>query len=310
MDTRITLSNAIDGYLIAARARRLSPHTLSDYQTTYRALERHIGGRTPLAAITARDLQQFLAGLDHLAAKTLLNYHTGLSALWTWALDEDLVDRHIVHDIPRPKPEKPAIVPLTKSDLQLLLAGTARSQEYRRGAQRPTDHRRPTEHRDRAILLLLVDTGLRASELVSLCIYQADLRNQRITVDGKGKKERSLPISARTSRALWKYLQTRDDADRKAAPLFATRTGAHLDRNTLRQMLQRIGDRQGVPGVTLHRFRHTFAINFLRNGGNIYALQRMLGHETLDMVQRYLALVQGDVDNAHLHASPVEQWRL
>lgn len=310
MDNQISLSNAIDGYLIAARARRLSPHTLSDYQTTYRALERYLGGRTPLAAIAARDLQAFLASLDHLAAKTLLNYHTGLSALWTWALAEGLVDRHIVHDIPRPKPEKPDIVPLTKQDLQLLLAGAQRSQEYRRGDQRPTDHHRPTELRDRAILLLLVDTGLRASELVSLCIYQADLRNARITVTGKGKKERSLPISARTSRALWKYLQSRPDADRKAAPLFATRTGSHIDRNSLRQLLQRIGARQGVPGVTLHRFRHTFAINFLRNGGNIYALQRMLGHETLSMVQRYLAIVQSDVDNAHRDASPVENWRL
>jgi integrase/recombinase XerD len=78
----------------------------------------------------------------------------------------------------------------------------------------------------------------------------------------------------------------------------------------LRHCLQAIGARAGVPDVTVHRFRHTFAIMFLRNGGTVFALQRLLGHSSLDMVERYCAIAQTDIERAHKEASPVTNWAL
>ncbi len=79
-------------------------------------------------------------------------------------------------------------------------------------------------------------------------------------------------------------------------------------RDNLGNLLKRIGDRAGVSNIHPHRFRHTFAINYLRNGGNVFALQAMLGHTTLDMVKRYLQIMQIDLEREQQKASPVDNW--
>jgi len=150
---------------------------------------------------------------------------------------------------------------------------------------------------------------MRASELCNLRIRDLDMANHRVHVMGKGDKERSVRISPRTVQAIWRYLATRDDVTPKAF-LFATSDAMRLSRHRLRRMLKRTGDRAGVRGANVHRFRHTFAIQLLRNGGNIYALRRMLGHETLKMVDVYLDIAQADVEAVHQEASPVTNWGL
>jgi site-specific recombinase XerD len=129
-------------------------------------------------------------------------------------------------------------------------------------------------------------------------------------VMGKGRKERALLIAPRTAQHIWRYLATRDDAARDRAFLFATRQGTRMSRYSLRRLIKRIGERAGVPAATVHRFRHTFAIEFLRNHPNAYALQAMLGHSSLKMVNRYLFIAQADLDRAHRHGSPVINWNL
>jgi site-specific recombinase XerD len=150
---------------------------------------------------------------------------------------------------------------------------------------------------------------MRASELCELTIVHCDIKNRTIKVFGKGAKERILPFSPSTGQAIWRYLATRKDA-RINEPLIATPEGRPLGRDDLRRLIANIGERAGVHGAHPHRFRHTFAINFLRNGGNAYVLQMALGHASMDMVRKYLALAQTDIAAAHLIASPVANWRL
>lgn len=305
-----TLSQAITGFELAARARHLSPHTLADYRNTLTKLQRHLVGDPLINQITKDQIIAFL-GDQTVSNKTVLNYHTGLSSFYNWALEAGLVTENLLHQVERPKPQKTVVVPLTEQEIRAILAALAYSSEYTRPGKRASRHRLPEADRNHAVLLLLLDTGIRASELTSLPIHRVDLKSAHpgVIVHGKGNKDRQIPISARTAQALWRYLATRPDA-RSDDPLFVTDRNRALDRTQLRKMLNSAGVRAGVQNVHPHRFRHTFAINFLRNEGDIYSLQMILGHTTLDMVKTYLQLAQVDLQAAHRKASPVDRWRL
>ena len=86
--------------------------------------------------------------------------------------------------------------------------------------------------------------------------------------------------------------------------------GGRLDRGRLQKLLHNLGERAGIGSVHLHQLRHTFATEFLRNGGNLLALQRMLGHSSLDMVRRYAMIVDADLAHAQETGSPADKWRL
>ena len=106
---------------------------------------------------------------------------------------------------------------------------------------------------------------------------------------------------------MWRYLQERPDID-PAAPLFTSTGNRPLTASALEKRLSKIGAKAGVAHVHPHRFRHTFAIEYLRNGGDVFTLQALLGHSSLTMVRYYLQLAQSDVEQAHRRASPVDRW--
>lgn len=323
----ITLSQAIIGYQLDAAARRLSPRTLADYANTFRKFQTYLaehpersGPDPELTAITPDHVRAFLASLATarpvingrvrtIGKKQTLNIHTGLSALWTWAVREGYAPRHILRDIQRPRPEKPTISPYSQDDLKRLLAACDQTKTYQRAGQRITERTRGTALRDRTIILVLLDTGVRASELAGLRIIDADLRNQRITVTGKGSKTRHIPFSAATGKLLYRYINTERKEAAVNEPLFLA-NDRPINRDALCKLLARLGDRSGVTDTHPHRFRHTFAVLFLRNGGNTRVLQDILGHETLEMIKVYTRLAEADLTNAHRQASPVENWRL
>jgi site-specific recombinase XerD len=310
--------------MLDARARRLSEDTQRNYALTYRRFAAWLDDDRRVAEISAEDVAEFLAGLADeqpapagvaprtakpLSKKTTLNYHGALGALWSWAVQERVAPSNVVHAVPRPRPEKRAVEPFSAQDVKALLAACERTAGYKRPGKRLCDNERPTALRDRAIILLLVDTGMRAGELAGIHIRDCDVKNGRVKVFGKGAKERILPFSAPTGKAIWRYLQAREGY-RASDPLFLALDGAGLTREALLQLINSLGERAGVNGAHPHRFRHTFAVTFLRNGGNAYELQAMLGHTTLEMVRQYVSLAQTDVEAAHRRASPVENWGL
>jgi site-specific recombinase XerD len=301
--TQFTMSQAKEGYFLNAAARGLSEHTLSDYENTINKFIAFVGEDTPISQITVGQVTEFMGSFPDLSKKTRLNYHTGLSALWKWAIGEKLTAENVVRAIQAPKPEVRKIVPFTEAELKLMLGALEKSKPYSRPGKKISDHSIPGADRNRAILLLLLDTGMRATELCDIKIKDVNNRNHRIMVMGKGAKERQVQFSARTGQAIWPNYQPNDS-------LFTTHDGQPMDKDSLRHLIDRIGERAKVDDVHPHRFRHTFAIQYLRNGGDPYTLQMLLGHSTMEMVRRYLAIAQADLEAAHRKASPVDNWRL
>ncbi len=256
-------------------------------------------------------MQKFLAAQTAVKKKTVLNYRTGLSALWSWALSEGFTDENIIHKTPAPKPEQVVINPFTEQDVRSMLSACEQSRPYYVSRTQAEKCSRPLPdlQRNKTIILTFLDTGIRNTELRDATIADVDVRNKKLLVSGKGSKERIVQLSSKTAKSIWRHLTTRPDA-RKDDPLFPSSEYYRFSRQGLSRLISRIGERASVPDAHPHRFRHTFAIAFLRNGGNIFVLQQLLGHSSLDMVKHYLKLANEDSEAVHRRASPIANWRL
>lgn len=308
-------TDALDGYWLANR-REFSQHTERDYELTFRRLSAYAGADAHIEHINTGVIRAFLnhiADEYKLSDKTRSNAWVALSSLWTWAAIE-LKIPHVIRDrITRPKYRRPQIETYTQVEVQAMLNACDKAAQWHSKNGKPAISDRPTALRDKAIIITLVDTGLRASELCNLTIADYDKATGHITVrQGKGKKDRTVYASENASQAIWRYKAARGPGLKPGDPLFATATNQPLDRNNLRHTIQSAAKRAGLDpdGVTVHRFRHTFAVNFLRNGSNVLALQALLGHERMDTVKIYVKLSDIDLQQEQSKASVAAKWRL
>lgn len=146
------------------------------------------------------------------------------------------------------------------------------------------------------LIAALLDTGCRIGELLTLRWADCDFENLLITVKGKGKKERKIPISFELRKLLWRFNQKNPHES-----VFCTRQGRSLGRRDALRNVKRLCPRLGFPAPerTLHAFRHTFATNYLRKGGSVFHLQKTLGHSSLEMTRRYVNLLTEDLQQVH-----------
>lgn len=304
------LSDAITGYWLDKRLN-FSRHTITGYTLIFDRLIGYLQDRD-IEQVTSDDIRRFLAYCadEHeLSAKSLSNVWTGLSSLFTWAESELGVVHTIRGKVKRPQYTKPTIQTFTQDDVRALLSAAGYTQEWQAKSGKRTRTRRPTASRDRAVILTLLDTGIRAQELCDLTIADYDEKRGRLHIrHGKGDKQRFVVLGNRSQKAIWRMMVERGKV-RQSAPLFATQTEEHMQRDNLRHTLERIGDRAEVRNVYPHRFRHTFAITFLRNGGNVLLLKELLGHESIEMVMRYAHIAEQDIDQGSDY-SPADNWRL
>jgi integrase/recombinase XerD len=327
----LRLSQAIRGFLMEKEATGKSQYTLRNYRYSFAKVktfleECHQGIDPYFNEIDRNMWVEFLVWLQHrpcggaaprekeLSAKSVCNVYIDLSAFYTWGVKLELVSKHLIKTIERPEYEKAAIDTFTKEEMQRMLKACEYSLPWRGHEYRKT--KRPTATRDKAIILLLLSSGIRASELCGIRISDIDLNARELLVRGKGRgkdsKERLVPFGTRTQRALWRYMVEFKEDRSETARLFIVdlKYPRQMGRGALQHMLLGVGERAGIPNVHPHRFRHTFAINYLRNGGDVLTLQAILGHRDLRMVKHYAKVAAEDCAAVHRRADPVDTWAL
>jgi len=172
--------------------------------------------------------------------------------------------------IPRLKEEQNVLATLTPDHVKRLIQFSPKGRNLKRA---------------HTLTLLLLDTGLRFAEALGLTWDRVDLDNLVLKVQGKGGKHRVVPISLECRKVLYRWKQQHRESDL----VFPTKSGIVSSQRNVGRDVRLLGQRVGITGVRFspHTFRHTFAVSYLRAGGNVLYLQRILGHSSLEMTNRY-----------------------
>jgi len=282
-----SLGTAIEHFVTAKAAEGASPKTIEWYRMVLGRAGRDLGVDRALDSLTSNELRAWLLTLrETLSPISVAGYVRGLKAFGRWCATEEIATAAALCTLRRPRVPHKLVEPLDDAALRRMLDAAS--------------------VRDRAIVLLMLDTGLRLSELARL--RPSDLRSDgSLKVMGKGARERIVPVGGVARQALVRYLRHADLADTSIA-IFRARGGGALGPRGIQQVFKRLKARAGIPGrCSPHTLRHTFARAYLVNGGDAFSLQRMLGHSTLDMVKRYVALADADLAARHRTASPADR---
>ncbi len=323
----LPLSKAITGFVNFKNAEGLANTSLATYKRTLEKWVEHVGD-VEIGTITGKDITDYLSwlrgeytpqrfnGKTHpLSPKTIRNVWITLSSFFSWAKTEFNLSTPM-KDVPPPRFKRAPVEAYTQDEVERMLKSCTYSKEAKTQTRHKFVMRRSTAHRDQAIIMMLLDTGLRALELCSLKIGEVDAKTGKVEVKhgveggAKGGKGRVVYLGKASRKAVWRYLAEREDGENSESPLFVSRGERKFTPDTLRQLIKALGDRAGVPNAYPHKFRHTFAITYLRSGGDVFTLQALLGHGSLDMVRHYAQIAQVDIQQAHRRASPADNWRL
>ncbi|WP_339273820.1 tyrosine-type recombinase/integrase [Paenibacillus sp. FSL W8-0426] len=163
--------------------------------------------------------------------------------------------------------------------------------------------------RDYTLIVLTLDTGIRPSEAMKLIPQDFKLSLKEIHIPAevaKNRSARTLPLSDMTTKALRKLISVRDDEWGPEVPIFCSYEGRPLNRHTWGDRMEIYCKKIGTH-IRPYDLRHVFALEFLRNGANSFAVQKSLGHSTMEMTRRYVSLVNNDLKAEHAKASPIDR---
>jgi integrase/recombinase XerD len=307
----------IDGFLLKHRSQRHSPRTVEFYKehlSRFVWFLEHEAYPSTLDSITPNHIRHFLIYLSQqkrwessawnankpLSARTIHAYARALRAFFRWATKEAPLSRNPFENVDMPRvPGQWKVEAFTDEEIVTLFATIDKS---------GTPF---TVQRNRTILAVLLDSGIRASELLGLDVDDVDPRESMFNVKGKGGKSRPAVVGGFARRELWAYLtHFRLKMVAHSRALFLTERGTPLSYDGLMQMFRKLRIKSGIDRVSVrpHICRHTFATKAHRNGMRGSTLQEVLGHSLFDTTRRYyLDISREDLAAEHALYGPLDK---
>ncbi len=299
---RRLIATLIDAYIQDHIGGNHSEKTLEWHQTALGLMQhffQEVLDITQIEEVEADDISAWFAHLRKTlgargklrSERTIQTYARSARAFFHWLIRRGTLEVNPFDRVVFPKVGRPLIQTITDEEFEQLLFACAPPNETGLLAERATV-------RNRAILWLLYDTGIRVSELTNLRVDDVDRKKGVITVLGKGSKERRVALGQNCLRNLSYYMDKyRPNAEELAEwgsagedHLFLSETRQPLTKNGMEMLFKRLKTRAGITGkrISPHILRHTFAMNYLLKSNDPFSLQELLGHEDLTTVLNYI----------------------
>lgn len=284
---------AFADFLVHKRAEDgIGPQTVSDYKGRVELLFK----RYPDAWETEKKLKDSIVAFlsDDIKPATFNNRLVYLRSFLQYCVNEGYLSVNPLENTRKRKAESRAVA-VEAEVLQELLAAP--------------DQNTFVGIRDYALILITLDTGIRPSEALGLIPQDFNVKRREINIPSeiaKDREARTLPLSDTTLKALRRLISVRDDEWGADVPIFCSYEGRKLTRHTWGDRMELYSKKIGVH-IRPYDLRHVFALEFLRNGANAFAVQSALGHSSMEMTKTYIALVNDDLKAQHAKASPVDR---
>jgi site-specific recombinase XerD len=310
----LTVEQAVQAFQEAQDAEGFTPKTQISYAKVLVLLVRYLRASHQIehiADVAPAHLRQWLIDLRHEPARygprssrTIQTYCRHMRPFFRWLHEQGYLPTNPAASIKLPKAKKPLIRIFEDDELTRLQQACEAPQ-----GRKATFVHKGLAARNRAILDLLLDTGLLKAELCALRMCDLDLKHETLFVQGKGQKERRVSLSPGVRHLLTTYLHKyRVEPTSPQEPLFLADDGRPLTEWGISMLFRTLKRR--APGIdkriSAHTCRHWFSVNFLRSGGSVFQLQELLGHEDLATVRIYVALSEQDALQQHRRYSQLE----
>lgn len=278
-------------------AMNMSTRTIDTYRYRITRFLKFINGRD-LSEVTPDMMYAFFAKArdDGYSPETIRGEFTCLHAMFKFLYEEGDLPSNPMERIKKPKLPKVYARTFTVEEISRIL-GVFSNRNDTIGL------------RNFAIVSLLFGTGIRKGELLRLTVLDVNIKERIMTVNGKGNKQRIVPLTKSLCRTLKRYIEARGHS---FCPfLFLTRDGGGITDGCVMEIFKYIKNELNLSGkrVSPHTMRHTFAKMFLLNGGNLFALQRILGHEDIATTRMYVDYTEKEMNVQMEQCSPLENHR-
>jgi len=287
MKHEITLVNAFDIWMVDCSSRNLSKQTIIYYRFATQKFIEYLE-IVNLSDLKPSHIRQYLVYLRDrgLTSRSQHDYARAIRTYCNFCVAEGLIEVSPFKNVKMPKMEKKILPAFSTSDIKRILKACI-------------------NERDRTIVLVLLDSGVRVSEFISLNIGDVEDGTVKVRA-GKGNKSRYVYLGNKSKRQLAKYPSLQRDKASADEPLFTTNKGGRFTIDGFQMLMKRLKTRSKVEHTSAHTFRRTFCVNCLRSGMNIYVLAKLMGHTDITVLRQYLYLVEDDLQKAHSEHSPVD----